>query len=482
MAIDIKATSAIPVGVRKTLGLPVSVLVYGAAGDGVADDTAEVHAARDAAGVGGHVYFPAGTYKVNALVMNVAGQTWELAPGATLKTVTTQTTVTMSAAGCTLRGGTVDGESVGSSAGTNVYITGADCVVERVKFVDAEGIGVNCQGQRAVIDGCTFTDCGGTAIFVQTAGLGADLVDVRVSNNYIVNAGTTQYGIQVYGFTGPTTTPRRVKVIGNLVSLPAGAATGICIESHTGCRDLDISHNTVLGGQMGISVDNSPGTRVAENVCVGAYSYGIEVASSNQCSVVGNTIQSETVTDRGIALTGASPSSRCTVTGNTVIGCADYQVYANGGNRNTISGNYVQGNQAIYLASTTAHTVTGNVIYGAGAASNLDAVILDTSDEAVVSGNVFDDYTRSGVLVYSAGAFTADNLILGPNLHRGGTPGDPAVLLGSAAYGTGIHLTKSGDTTTTVAPGAGGAGALPATPLGYVTVNVAGTDRKIAYY
>jgi hypothetical protein len=36
--------------------------------------------------------------------------------------------------------------------------------------------------------------------------------------------------------------------------------------------------------------------------------------------------------------------------------------------------------------------------------------------------------------------------------------------------------------TTTTAPGAGGAGALPATPAGYVTVTIAGTDRKIAYY
>jgi hypothetical protein len=36
--------------------------------------------------------------------------------------------------------------------------------------------------------------------------------------------------------------------------------------------------------------------------------------------------------------------------------------------------------------------------------------------------------------------------------------------------------------TTTTAPAAGGAGALPATPLGYLTVNVNGTARKIAYY
>jgi len=37
-------------------------------------------------------------------------------------------------------------------------------------------------------------------------------------------------------------------------------------------------------------------------------------------------------------------------------------------------------------------------------------------------------------------------------------------------------------TTTGTAPGAGGAGALPATPAGYMTVKIAGTNRQIAYY
>lgn len=37
-------------------------------------------------------------------------------------------------------------------------------------------------------------------------------------------------------------------------------------------------------------------------------------------------------------------------------------------------------------------------------------------------------------------------------------------------------------TTTTTAPSAGGAGALPATPTGYITLNVNGTNRQFAYY
>jgi len=36
--------------------------------------------------------------------------------------------------------------------------------------------------------------------------------------------------------------------------------------------------------------------------------------------------------------------------------------------------------------------------------------------------------------------------------------------------------------TTTSAPPAGGAGALPATPKGYMTVNINGVSRQIPYY
>lgn len=36
--------------------------------------------------------------------------------------------------------------------------------------------------------------------------------------------------------------------------------------------------------------------------------------------------------------------------------------------------------------------------------------------------------------------------------------------------------------TQTTSPSAGGAGALPATPAGYMTINVGGTDRKVPYY
>lgn len=51
----------------------VSVKDFGAVGDGVADDTAEIQAALATVSAGGGVYFPAGTYRVTALLTIPAG-------------------------------------------------------------------------------------------------------------------------------------------------------------------------------------------------------------------------------------------------------------------------------------------------------------------------------------------------------------------------------------------------------------------------
>jgi hypothetical protein len=49
-------------------GAVINVLDYGATGDGVADDTAEIQAAFNAAGLGDYVYFPPGTYLVSSKI------------------------------------------------------------------------------------------------------------------------------------------------------------------------------------------------------------------------------------------------------------------------------------------------------------------------------------------------------------------------------------------------------------------------------
>src|SRR5215208_6917494 len=52
---------------KSTLAVNVKDPTYGATGDGSTNDTAALQAAHDAAGVGGGVFYPAGTYKFTTL-------------------------------------------------------------------------------------------------------------------------------------------------------------------------------------------------------------------------------------------------------------------------------------------------------------------------------------------------------------------------------------------------------------------------------
>ena len=56
--------------------------------------------------------------------------------------------------------------------------------------------------------------------------------------------------------------------------------------------------------------------------------------------------------------------------------------------------------------------------------------------------------------------------------------------IGTASPGAVLHVngTVRLDAATTTSATAGGASALPATPAGYLTINVAGTDRKMPFY
>jgi hypothetical protein len=92
-----------------------------------------------------------------------------------------------------------------------------------------------------------------------------------------------------------------------------------------------------------------------------------------------------------------------------------------------------------------------------------------SSNTAPTSGSVGHQWSILGVakmLLNQSG-----NLLVGTTTDDGS--GNPI------QSNAGLSIKPS---TTTTAPAAGGAGALPATPLGYATIRINGTDRKVAYY
>ena len=148
-------------------GAPVSVLDQGAVADGSTPCAAAFNAAATAAGVGGCIVVPAGTYNVEDQVNILDGQTW-IMEGATLKHFD-DTKIILRANGktgfsilgkCFLVGTLV---TAASAAETGLYITGGKKY--RVEGVEAR----NFKGKGIWLDGANpsgfrgdrgqFTDC-----------------------------------------------------------------------------------------------------------------------------------------------------------------------------------------------------------------------------------------------------------------------------------------------------------------------------------
>lgn len=160
-------------------GAPVSVLDYGAVGDGVTNDAAAFNAAATAAGVNGSVFVPAKTYNLNDPVNILNGQTW-LFDGAILQH-TDDTKIILRAnavsdwaiLGSVILKGTLTGAA--TAAETGLYITdGKRYRVEGVQAKLFKGKGIWLDGTNAGAlrgDRGQFTDC---AAYESTVGIQID--------------------------------------------------------------------------------------------------------------------------------------------------------------------------------------------------------------------------------------------------------------------------------------------------------------------
>jgi hypothetical protein len=197
-----------------------------------------------------------------------------------------------------------------------------------------------------------------------------------------------------------------------------------------------ISHALYIKNHYGVSVLG--GWFQCESDAGAFASAAIELDGAQNCRIVGPLVTTGgTVTNlRGLGLTGAQ--------------FCDATIYAYG---------FASGKDVIANAGSSRNRVSGTSSVGSQGAISF----TDTSS----TGNAYEQWTGSGGnygFEYLSGLHSW-KLIDGTEMMR--------------VDSAGIRLLNH---TSTSSASAGGASALPATPTGYVSININGTVRKVAYY
>jgi len=393
----------------------VSVKDFGAVGDGVADDTAEIQAALDAVpAVGGCVYFPAGTYVVSSPLI-VDSNTVLLGDGMYVSKLSATTAFTSSQSmvyanaesNITIEQLGFIGNTNGTlGAGTGIHLKNGtrnqvrDCYVENTTQA-----GIRYEEQNnGIIDGCTLNACGRTGY-------------------------TDNHGIMLYSASGSAIQTYSCKVTSNTVT--NAFRKGITTFSELLLYDLLISGNTVTGSGLGnIYVGGTAPTSTHDKIrVVGNYVEGgpinIQIGSTSNSVIDGNTCGANTTASANI---GFVDSTDLVISNNVVQGSYQHGIsaLASGVSRNeqiSIVGNILRNNNR-------SNSATGFGIH-----------VFDT-DVAIVSGNiVIDDVAttrqRYGIVDATGNTNVAirDNIVLnvvtGPYLVQTATG-----MLSFAEFGT----------------------------------------------
>lgn len=365
---DPAGTGAVATTVQAKLRQTVSVKDFGAVGDGVADDTAEIQAALDyAATANASVTFPNGTYLHSSRLIVKNGVRALRGEGGVIKAAANTCGILLA----------------GKQAGQPENVTNCDIIDllidgDNYSFTAIEGQNVqvsNVTGNRIY----NVTDGYGILFRSYLAGARFTLF-VNISNNQ-VSLNTSYYGAAVSGIA--------LDVLNaELNFAPYANESAYWQATFTAALPTYYADLCV----------------VSDNLISGGY-YGVSLSGATRTSVTGNAIQLNT---RNVSVQNGS--SRNNITGNNLSQSASSGIHmARGSSFNVVTGNKIQntsnGGEALIQAylGCTDNVISANQISANGTTGNQYFIYIGPKcDRCVVDSNeCFGNAERGGICVES---------------------------------------------------------------------------------
>lgn len=346
---------------------PINAKSYGVVGNGVADDSAALQNAINAAVAAGRdLYIPPGQYNCGATGLTVSGPL----------------------------------KIFGSSPSNTKLIRSVNVALPVIKATSVSGV---------IVTNLSFDY---SALVTVVSGLCAAVYMESCTNVLIQNCHVTRLfyvGITVDSCENATVTNCYVRGVVNRSIYP-----------YRTCQNIIVSNNHVDGSvdggstpftAYGINVNPAASGFLQNIVIIGntvenTIAHGISVAErTRNCTIIGNTVRNITGF-YGILVQEANGFSNfyTAVTGNTVNACGQHGIYVINSVYATVTGNSVSGNTlaGIHLTLCQLSTVSSNISSENGGEGIL---VSNSSARNIIDGNVFSSNTGYGISILDASVF-----------------------------------------------------------------------------